>query len=153
MITSQTEQEFKPNIVGFYCRWCTHAAADLAGTSRLPISPEVVGIRVPCTGRVDPTFIIQAFAKGADGVLVGGCHFGDCHYDEGNYSADMRIKFLKKIMLEFGIEPERVRIEWISASESNKYAGTLAEFTKKIKELGPLNWDEHIKNNFLEKTV
>ncbi len=139
--------EFKPTIVGLYCRWCTYAAADLAGTSRIPVTPHVVGIRVPCTGRVDPTFIFEALAHGADGVFIGGCHFGDCHYNEGNYNAYRRIKILQKVLESFGIEPERVRIEWISASEANRYAECLAEFTEKIKQLGPLKWNEHLKKH------
>ena len=152
-MSSEETNGFNPTIIGFYCRWCTHSAADLAGTSRIPVSANVIGIRVPCSGRVDPSFIFDAFTKGADGVLIGGCHFGDCHYDEGNYSAFMRTKMLQKVVKEFGIEPERVCIEWISASEANKYQQTLEEFTETIRELGPLNWDKHLQERDYEKSV
>lgn len=144
-ISKEKEIHFTPKIIGFYCKWCTHAAADLAGTSRIQVPANVVGIRVPCSGRVDPSFIYEAFLKGADGVLIGGCHPGDCHYDEGNYSAFRRTRMLQKVMAEFGIEPERVRIEWISASEANKYKQTLEDFTETIQKLGPLNWQEHLQ--------
>ena len=159
MVTEQLElnqedkSQFTPRIIGFYCKWCTHAAADLAGTSRIYVPANVVGIRVPCSGRVDPSFIYQAFLKGADGVLIGGCHPGDCHYDEGNYSAFRRTKILQKVLKEFGIEPERVRIEWISASEANKYKQTLEEFSRNIKELGPLNWEQHLQEREYVKQV
>lgn len=152
-MSSEEKNGFNPTIIGFYCRWCTHAAADLAGTSRIPVSANIIGIRVPCSGRVDPSFIFDAFTKGADGVLIGGCHLGDCHYDEGNYSAFKRTKMLQKVVKEFGIEPERVRIEWISASEANKYQQTLDEFTETIRELGPLNWDKHLQERDYEKSV
>lgn len=152
MSTEETNG-FNPTIIGFYCRWCTYAAADLAGTSRIPVSANVIGIRVPCSGRVDPSFIFDAFTKGADGVFIGGCHLGDCHYDEGNYSAFKRTKILQKVIQEFGIEPERVRIEWISASEANKYQQTLEEFTETIRELGPLNWDKHLQEREYEISV
>jgi len=152
MSTEETNG-FSPTIIGFYCRWCTHAAADLAGTSRIEVSANVIGIRVPCSGRVDPSFIFDAFTKGADGVLIGGCHLGDCHYDEGNYSAFKRTKILQKVIQEFGIDPRRVRIEWISASEANKYKQTLEEFTETIRELGPLEWDKHLKDVEFEKAM
>jgi F420-non-reducing hydrogenase iron-sulfur subunit len=145
--------EFKPTIIGFFCRWCTFAASDLAGTSRMPVSADVIGIRVPCSGRVDPSFIIQAFTKGADGVLIGGCHLGDCHYEDGNYSAYKRTKLLQKLLDAYGIEPTRVRIEWISASEAKKYQKTLDEFSETIRELGPLNWSKHLKAREFEKMV
>ena len=152
-MSSEETNGFNPTIIGFYCRWCTHAAADLAGTSRIPVSANIIGIRVPCSGRVDPSFIFDAFAKGVDGVLIGGCHLGDCHYDEGNYSAFRRTKMLQKVVKEWGLEPERVRIEWISASEANKYQKTLEEFTETIRELGPLNWDKHLQERDYEKSV
>jgi F420-non-reducing hydrogenase iron-sulfur subunit len=152
-MSSEETNGFNPTIIGFYCRWCTHAAADLAGTSRIPVSANVIGIRVPCSGRVDPSFIYDAFTKGADGVFIGGCHYGDCHYEDGNYSAFKRTKMLQKVIKEFGIEPERVRIEWISASEANKYKKTLDEFTETIRELGPLNWDKHLQERDYEKSV
>ena len=152
-MSSEEINGFNPTIIGFYCKWCTHAAADLAGTSRIPVSANVIGIRVPCSGRIDPSFIFDAFTKGADGVLIGGCHLGDCHYDEGNYSAFKRTKILQKVVSEFGIAPERVRIDWISASEANKYQQILEEFTETIRKLGPLNWDKHLQEREYEVTV
>ena len=152
-IRERKETQFIPKIIGFYCKWCTHAAADLAGTSRIYIPPNVIGIRVPCSGRVDPSFIYQAFLKGADGVLIGGCHPGDCHYNEGNYSAFRRTRILQKVLNEFGIEPERVRIEWISASEANKYKEILEDFTETIRKLGPLNWEQHLENREYERMM
>ncbi|MHA2113293.1 MAG: hydrogenase iron-sulfur subunit [Candidatus Hodarchaeales archaeon] len=150
-IAKEEKIVFTPKIIGFYCRWCTHAAADLAGTSRIHVPANIIGVRVPCSGRIDPSFIYQAFLKGADGVLIGGCHPGDCHYGEGNYSAFRRTKILQKVMQEFGIEPKRVRIEWISASEANKYKLTLEEFTETIRKLGPLNWEQHLQKKEFEK--
>ncbi len=134
--------EFDPTIVGILCRWCTYQAADTAGTSRLEYPPNITPIRVQCSGRVDPTFILKAFEKGADGVFVGGCHPGDCHYKKGNYNAMGRMPILKKMLEQFGIEEDRVRLEWISAAEPNKFADTVTEFTETINDLGPLDWDE-----------
>lgn len=134
--------DFDPTIVGILCRWCTYQAADTAGTSRLEYPPNITPIRVQCSGRVDPTFILKAFEKGADGVFVGGCHPGDCHYKKGNYNAMGRMPILKKMLEQFGIEKDRVRLEWISAAEPNKFADTVTEFTETINDLGPLEWDE-----------
>ncbi|EQB62470.1 MAG: Methyl-viologen-reducing hydrogenase delta subunit [candidate division Zixibacteria bacterium RBG-1] len=131
--------EFEPKIVGFLCNWCAYSGADLAGVSRMKMAPNVRSIRVMCTGRVDPTFILKAFACGADGVLIGGCHPGDCHYAEGNYKALRRSVFLKRMLKEQGIDPQRLRIEWISASEGDKYAKVVDEMTETIRALGPLN--------------
>jgi F420-non-reducing hydrogenase iron-sulfur subunit len=127
-----------PKIAAFLCNWCTYTGADLAGVSRLKSSPCVRIIRVMCTGRVDPSFILQAFKKGADGVFIGGCHIGDCHYAEGNFKTLRRIEFLKSFLEKFGIDPKRLRLEWISASEGDKYAETTMSFEKQIRELGPL---------------
>jgi len=132
------KDEFKPVILGFACNWCTYAGADLAGTSRTQYPPNMKLIRVMCSGRIDPTFILKAFALGADGVFIGGCHPGDCHYIEGNLKAWRRIEVVKKLLPTFGIEPERLRLEWISASEGAKFAQVVSDFTKTIKELGPL---------------
>jgi len=132
---------FEPLILGFACNWCTYAGADLAGTSRIQYPPNLRMIRVMCSGRVDPTFILKAFARGVDGVLIGGCHPGDCHYMEGNYKARRRIHLLRKMLGDFGIEPERVRLEWVSASEGARFAQVVADFTKTLKELGPLKKD------------
>jgi F420-non-reducing hydrogenase iron-sulfur subunit len=135
------ENGFEPLILGFACNWCTYAGADLAGTSRIQYPPNLRMIRVMCSGRVDPTFILKAFSKGVDGVLIGGCHPGDCHYMEGNYKAQRRIHMLRKMLSDFGIEPERLRLEWVSASEGARFAEVVADFTKTIKELGPLKKD------------
>ena len=130
-------KEFEPNIIGFLCNWCSYAGADLAGTSRLKYPPNIKSIRVMCSGRVDPVFILEALRKGADGVLVAGCHPGDCHYQSGNYKTNRRIKLLKKLLREMGIEPERVRFEYISASEGVKFARVVTDFVDELKKLGP----------------
>jgi F420-non-reducing hydrogenase iron-sulfur subunit len=129
---------FNPTIVGFFCNWCTYLAADLAGTSRMKYTPNVSVVRTMCSGRVDPQLILWAFRQGADGVLVGGCHPGDCHYQEGNYKALRRITLLRKMLPQFGIEPERLRLEWISASEAERLRDVVNEFTEQIRKLGPL---------------
>jgi len=129
---------FEPKIVGFLCNWCAYSGADLAGVSRIKSSPNIRIIRTMCSGRVDPSFILEAFKRGADGVLVAGCHFGDCHYLEGNFKTIRRIEFIKMILNQFGISEKRVRLEWISASEAEKYAKVSFEFTDEIKKLGPL---------------
>jgi len=129
---------FEPKIVGFLCNWCAYSGADLAGVSRIKSSPNIRIIRTMCSGRVDPSFILEAFKRGADGVLVAGCHFGDCHYLEGNFKTIRRIEFLKMILNQIGINEKRVRLEWISASEAEKYAKVSFEFTEEIKKLGPL---------------
>ena len=129
---------FEPKIVGFLCNWCTYTGADLAGTARVKYSPNVRSIRVMCSGRVDPVFVIKALYEGADGVLIGGCHPGDCHYLEGNYKALRRYLLLRRILPEYGIEPERVRLEWVSASEGERFGRVVDEFTEEIRKLGPL---------------
>jgi len=134
------DESFEPKLVGFLCRWCTYTGADLAGISRIKYPPNLTPIKVMCSGRVDPTFIVQAFADGADGVLIGGCHPGDCHYDVGNYRTMRRYPMLLKLLEQFGIDRDRVWLRWISASEGNLFADTIRDFTARIKELGPLNW-------------
>ncbi|MDG6228519.1 MAG: hydrogenase iron-sulfur subunit [Candidatus Thermoplasmatota archaeon] len=129
--------EFEPNIIGFLCNWCSYAGADLAGTSRMKYPANIKTIRVMCSGRVDPVYILEALKKGADGVLVAGCHPGDCHYQSGNYKANRRMKLLKTMLVELGLEPERVRFEYVSASEGKKYADLILEMTEEIKRLGP----------------
>ena len=130
---------WEPRIVAFFCRWCAGAAADLAGVSRLQYSPNVVPIIVPCTGRINARHIVEAFLNGADGVLIGGCHTpNDCHYISGNFKAFKRTYLLKKLLKQLGIEPERLRIEWISATESKKLARVVNEFVEEIRKLGPL---------------
>lgn len=128
---------FEPKIVAFCCNWCSYAGADLAGTSRIQYSPNIRVIRVMCSGRVNPLFVIKALSIGADGVLILGCHPGDCHYIEGNYKTMRRIPLLKKMMKQLGIEEERVRLEWVSASEGAKFAEVTNNFTQTIRDLGP----------------
>ena len=131
-------EEFEPNIIGFLCNWCSYAGADLAGTSRIQYPPNVKIIKVMCSGRVNPMYIINAFQQGADGVLVSGCHPGDCHYTHGNYLARRRIATMKKLLEFLGIEPDRVRMTWVSAAEGRKYADVVRELTDDIKKLGPM---------------
>ena len=129
---------FEPRIIGFLCNWCAYAGADLAGVSRIQYPPNVRIIRVMCSGRIDPAFIFEAFKDGADGVLIGGCHVpSDCHYISGNFKASRRINLTKKVLGQFGIEPERVRLEWISASEGDKFAAVVRDMVDQIKKLGP----------------
>jgi len=129
---------FEPKIVGFLCNWCAYAAADLAGTSRMKYPPNIRVVRVMCTGRVDPLFVLKAFKEGADGVLICGCHPGTCHYMEGNYKAARRIPLLKKMLPQFGIEEERLNLGWASAAEADRFISYVEDMTRKIKELGPL---------------
>ena len=129
--------DWEPNIVVIACNWCTYQAADMAGSLRYSYPTTVKVVRVPCSGRVEPEFIVEALINGADGVLIGGCHPGDCHYKEGNYKALRRFKLLHKLLTELGIEPERVRLEWIAGSEGLKFSEVMKEFDAKIRELGP----------------
>jgi F420-non-reducing hydrogenase iron-sulfur subunit len=129
---------WEPRIVAFFCNWCTYTAADLAGVSRMKHAPNVRIIRVMCSGRVDPQFVLQAFAKGADGVLIGGCHIGDCHYVEGNYKAVRRVRMLRRVLQGMGIEEDRFRLEWISASEGEKVKLVINDMVEKVRALGPL---------------
>ena len=132
------EKDFEPKIVGFLCNWCAYAGADLAGVSRIQYPPNIRIIRVMCSGRIDPAFILEALKDGADGVLVAGCHLpSDCHYLSGNFKALRRVTLLKKVLQEFGIEPERVRLEWVSASEGDKFAAVVKDMVEQIKKLGP----------------
>ena len=130
-------EDFEPRIVGFLCNWCSYAGADLAGSSKLEMPPTLTPIKVMCSSRVDPVMITAAFLRGADGVLIAGCHPGDCHYDKGNYYARRRFAVLKRIFETLGLEEERIRLSWVSASEGPRYADVIRDFTKKIKELGP----------------
>jgi F420-non-reducing hydrogenase iron-sulfur subunit len=129
--------DFEPRIIGFFCNWCTYAGADLAGTSRIQYPPNVRVIRLMCSGALDPVYVIKALLEGADGVLIGGCHPGDCHYQSGNYKARRRVAILQSILEQMGFEPERVWLRWISASEGRYFADTVTEMVAKIKELGP----------------
>jgi F420-non-reducing hydrogenase iron-sulfur subunit len=132
-----TESEFKPKIVGFLCNWCSYAGADLAGVSRIQYPPTLRIVRVMCSGRVDPVFILEAFKNGADGVLIAGCHPGDCHYISGNYKAQHRVLMLKRVLQQLGLESERLRLDWVSASEGARFATIIKDMTKEIKKLGP----------------
>lgn len=128
-----------PNIVAFLCNWCGYAGADLAGVSRFQYPPTIRVIRVMCSGRVDPVFILRAFENGADGVLVCGCHINDCHYISGNLKAEKRVEKTRQLLKLTGITPDRLRLEWVSAAEGAKFAGVVKEFTELLEKLGPLN--------------
>jgi len=130
--------DFKPKVVVFCCNWCSYAGADLAGTSRMKIKPYFRVIRAMCSGRIEPTFVFQAFAQGADGVMIAGCHPGDCHYNSGNYKAMRRVMLLRNMLPQLGVEPERLRLEWISASEASKFRSAVNGFIDEVTELGPL---------------
>ncbi|MGB9301403.1 MAG: hydrogenase iron-sulfur subunit [Anaerolineae bacterium] len=130
-------EDFEPRIVAFLCNWCAYTGADLAGTSRLQYPPNVRAIRVMCTGGVDPMYVIKALLEGADGVLIGGCHPGDCHYQSGNLKARRRIVILRSILEELGLDPDRVWLRWISASEGKLFADTIVEMVQALKEKGP----------------
>ncbi len=128
---------FEPRIIGFLCNWCTYTGADLAGTSRLHYPPNLRVIRLMCSGAVDVSYVLKPLLEGADGVLIGGCHPGDCHYQEGNYKARRRIAILEESLATMGFDKERVWLRWLSASEGGKFAETVAQFTARLKALGP----------------
>ncbi len=128
---------FEPSIIAFVCNWCTYTAADLAGTSRQGYPPNVRLIRVMCTGMVDPQYVLKALLEGADGVLISGCHPGDCHYINGNYKARRRIKLLKALLPQFGFAPQRLRLTWIGASDGIEFAHVMQELVEQVRELGP----------------
>ena len=132
-------KEFEPNIVAFLCNWCSYAGADLAGTSRIQYPPNVKIIRVMCSGRVNPVFVLNALQQGVDGVIIGGCHPGECHYETGNYLARRRMTVLKKMLEYIGINPQRVQMTWVSASEGRKFAEVIKTATDEIKKLGPIS--------------
>jgi len=136
------ENGFEPRIVGFLCNWCAYSGADLAGVSRIQSSPSVRPIRVMCSGRIDPGFVFEALKGGADGVLLAGCHPGDCHYSEGNSRCLRRTLMMKRMLAEFGIDEERIRLEWISASEGEKFGRISWEMEEQIRALGPLELAE-----------
>jgi F420-non-reducing hydrogenase iron-sulfur subunit len=129
--------EFEPKIIGFLCNWCAYAGADLAGVSRIQYPPNIRIIRVMCSGRIDPIIVLETLAQGADGVLVMGCHPGDCHYIEGNYQAERKIKMLTKLIAQTGLETERLCLEWVSAAEGERFAQIIKDFTNQIRALGP----------------
>lgn len=128
---------YDPTIVGFLCNWCSYAGADMAGTSRMSYPSNIRIIRVPCSGRIDPLFIVKSFQFGADGVLIAGCHPGDCHYAEGNYHTRRRIALLHPLLEYLGIEKERFRLEWVSASEGKRFTQVVSSFTEQLIKLGP----------------
>jgi F420-non-reducing hydrogenase iron-sulfur subunit len=133
--------DFEPRIVGFLCRWCSYNGADLAGTSRFKYPPNIIPIKTNCSGRIEPTHVLKALAEGADGVLISGCHIGDCHYINGNWRTVARYPMLKMLLEQLGLEAGRVRLEWVSAAEGDKWARICTEFIQEIKDLGPLNWN------------
>jgi F420-non-reducing hydrogenase iron-sulfur subunit len=146
-------KEWKPRIVAFFCNWCTYTAADLAGVSRLKYASNTRVIRLMCSGRVDPQFVLDALAKGADAVLIGGCHPFDCHYAEGNYKCLRRFEMLKRMLKDMGIDEDRLRLEWISAAEGAKVKTVINEMVARITELGPLGipqkfeeWDQEMEH-------
>lgn len=130
-------EEYEPLIIGFCCNWCSYAGADLAGVSRLQYPPNMRIVRVMCSGMVHPNLVIDALTKGADGVIICGCHIGDCHYLEGNVKAENRKEAIELLLEDFGLEPERFRLEWISASEGPRFAEVMREMTEAVRELGP----------------
>lgn len=131
------EAPFEPRIAAFVCNWCTYTGADLAGTSRLQMSPNVRVLRLPCTGRIDPLFIIKAFERGADGVIVSGCHPNDCHYNAGNFHARRRFAIFHELMDFVGVDPGRLTFSWVSASEGNKWQTVVNQTVERVKKLGP----------------
>jgi len=135
--------EYEPKIVAFLCNWCTYAGADLAGTSRIQYPPNIRVIRVMCSGSVDPVYVIKPLLEGVDGVFIGGCHPGDCHYVSGNYKARRRITVLKAILKQLGFEEERIKIRWVSASEGQRFADTIKEMVADLKKLGPNPMQKH----------
>jgi len=137
-------QESKPKIIVFCCNWCSYAGADLAGVSRLQMKPYFRTIRTMCSGRVDPEFVLNAFAKGADGVMIAGCHPGDCHYINGNYKTRRRYWLLQGVLKQLGINSKRLRLEWISASEATKFQKAVNSFIDEIMELGPIEFDKSL---------
>jgi F420-non-reducing hydrogenase iron-sulfur subunit len=130
-------EEFKPRIVGFLCNWCSYAGADLAGTSKLKMPASLTPIKVMCSSRMDANLIATAFLRGADGVLIAGCHPGDCHYDKGNYYARRRFVMIKKVLESLGLESDRIRLSWVSAAEGQRFAEVVTDFTQKIEKMGP----------------
>ncbi len=140
--------EFEPRIVGFLCRWCSYNGADLAGTSRMKYPPNLIPIKTNCSGRVDPTHVMKAFAEGADGVLISGCHPGDCHYINGNWRTAGRYPMMKKLLEQLNIDPRRLRLEWVSAAEGDKWARVVTEFIEEVRELGPLGWKDQVADEY-----
>ena len=141
-------EQFEPTIIGFTCNWCSYRAADLAGTARLKYPPNIRLIRLMCSGRLDPTFVMKAFANGADGVMITGCHPGECHYLEQNYKALRRYQLLRRTLADFGIEPERIKLVWASAAEGVKFAAETTKLVEEVRALGPLNWPNYESHEY-----
>ena len=133
-------ETFNPVIIGFTCNWCSYRAADLAGTARMKYPPNIRLIRLMCSGRLDPTFVFKALTDGADGVMITGCHPGECHYLEQNYKALRRFQLIRRTLKGLGVEPERVKLVWASAAEGAKFTSEVRSFVEEIRALGPLNW-------------
>jgi F420-non-reducing hydrogenase iron-sulfur subunit len=142
-----SESSFEPKIIGFLCNWCSYRAADLAGSARIKYAPNVRIIRVMCSGRVDPTFVMKALAMGADGVMIAGCHPGECHYIEQNYKAMRRFAVIKHTLRAMGVEDQRVRLVWASAAEGQQLAEAIDKLVADVKELGPLKWPANWQEN------
>ncbi len=142
---------YEPKLVGFLCNWCSYTGADLAGTSRIQYPPNIRIVRVMCSARIDPSFVLVALARGADGVLVCGCHPGDCHYSEGNYKTMRRFPLLKRVLATYGIEDERVRLEWVSASEGQRFADIVSDMTERLRALGPSRVRTALQTDQLER--
>jgi F420-non-reducing hydrogenase iron-sulfur subunit len=143
-------ENFEPVIIGFTCNWCSYRAADLAGTARIKYPPNVRLIRMMCSGRLDPSFVMKAFSEGADGVLITGCHPGECHYLEQNYKALRRFLLMRRTLAQFGIEPGRVKLVWASAAEGVRLANEISKIVEEVRALGPLNWPKW-KDNGVHK--
>jgi F420-non-reducing hydrogenase iron-sulfur subunit len=139
-------QDFEPKIMAFVCNWCTYTGADLAGTSRIQMATNVRMVRLPCTGRIDPLFIIKAFERGADGVIVSGCHPGDCHYTAGNYHARRRFAVFREVLGFMGIDLSRITFSWVSASEGRKWSEIVNETTERVRKLGPFDAYRNLVN-------
>jgi len=133
-------EKFEPVIIGFTCNWCSYRAADMAGTARIKYAPNIRLIRLMCSGRLDPTFVLKAFAGGADAVMISGCHPGDCHYVEQNYKALRRFHLLKRVLTQMGLEPGRLKLVWASAAEGAILADSINKYVEEVRALGPLDW-------------
>jgi len=140
-------EKFEPVIIGFTCNWCSYRAADLAGTARVKYPPNIRLIRMMCSGRLDPAFVLKALAGGADGVMITGCHPGECHYLEQNYKALRRYLLLRRTIAQMGIDPGRVKLVWASAAEGVYLAGEITKMVEEVRELGPLNWPDWQSGN------
>ena len=146
-------EQFEPVIIGFTCNWCSYRAADMAGTARIKYPPNIRLIRLMCSGRLDPTFVLKALSGGADGVLITGCHPGECHYLEQNYEALRRYRLLRRTLDQMGLEPDRVKLVWASAAEGVQLAREITTFVEEIRELGPLRWPTSLKVPKVAQTV